>query len=334
MVSLSKCLWCFFAILCSLLLLSFYKNSIQNSQSNISLEFFPTKYQYTNITADTYEILHCSHFNFVQIADANVRSFVPFRSVPFSRRSCAILIYCTAEMRARLLAYKHTNHTHTVTQTHAHTCSLSSFECIKSKKTTPTYSALPFIYHSLYIRVCVHVCKSVWVCERMSERICSCGLYFFFTRSRVFCVCGVFTSLVGVSKRLTPILFSKPIITATCCSYSTSPYIDSAGIHTLLWHQMKRYSARVRTNKRTNGLLYDWLFNVCFALWFDLIWFGFSISNIFPSKTFQFKTELGFSWLAEKEDNTVSYNRVAAMPTKYSCTYFFMRGKEIILILL
>lgn len=64
---------------------------------------------------------------------------------------------------------------------------------------------------SLLPSVCV---RFVWVCVCMCM-VASESLMWFW-----FLVCGV--SLVGVSKRLTPILFSKPIITSTCCTTALS----------------------------------------------------------------------------------------------------------------
>lgn len=70
----------------------------------------------------------------------------------------------------------------------------------------------------------VRVCLLVFVC--MWQRVCDVVLVFSVWR----------ISSWSISKRLTPILFSKPIITSTCCLYAfhmLSRHIDLTPLHGL-----------------------------------------------------------------------------------------------------
>lgn len=154
------------------------------------------------------------------------------------------------------------------------------------------------------------------------------------------CVSVAYSHLVGVSKRLTPILFSKPIITATCCSYSTSPYIDSTGIHTF---PCIKWNDTALAFGRTDGQTNDWssvrLLNVCSALWFDLVfWFRM----FFHRKHFN-SEQSKLSWLAKNEDNKQKRTVFCIPKGEVSCSnankmlfnsYLFKQGKETVSILL
>lgn len=76
------------------------------------------------------------------------------------------------------------------------------------------------LYLSLYACICV--------CVRLNVAF-----------SGISCV--AYSLLVGVSKRLTPILFSKPIITSTCCLYG-SPYASAHWFDGTHFHGKKKLS--------------------------------------------------------------------------------------------
>lgn len=114
---------------------------------------------------------------------------------------------------------------------------------------------------SLLPSVCVR-CARVCVCMYM---VASESLMWFW-----FLVCGV--SLVGVSKRLTPILFSKPIITSTCCTTALST-CSLAHIDLMTFHAAKTSKHTVRCpmhcfHSLENGISQAFLtFALCFSLW-------------------------------------------------------------------